>query len=158
MTSPRPRRTIFTLLLGVVVIVAGGIGSLFSLFALLMALKSPYGNTSTTALDIFLLFLLPSSVLLAGIGLLVRWRWARWWMILLMIGLIGLGIKGLVAPDHANPAYAPRPGPAADAAKLQTRIVSTASVALGGLGLIGLFSAAVRREFQGPSPSTHPNP
>jgi hypothetical protein len=146
--STHPRRTIFTLLLGGVMIAAGGLGTLFSLFALLMAVKSPYGNASTTALDIFLLFLLPPSVLLAGIGLLLRWRWARWWMILLLAGLIGLGVKGLVAPDITNPAYAPRPGPAADAARLQTRIVSTASVALGGLGLIGLFSPAVRREFQ----------
>ena len=158
MTNSRPNRTIFTLLLGVVTVAAGGLGTLFSLFALVMAVKSPYGNASTTWLDIFLLFLLPPSVLLAGIGLLVRWRWARWWMILLLAGLIGLGVKGLVAPDVTNPAYAPMPGPAADAARLQTRIVSTASVIIGGVGLLGLFFPAVRREFQSPSPSPHPDP
>lgn len=155
MTSPRPRRTIFTTLLGVLTVVAGGLGTLFSLFALVMAVKSPYGNASTTWLDIFLLFLLPPSVLFAGIGLWLRHRWARWWMILLMTGLIALGIKGLVVPDHANPAYAPRPGPAADAMARGVAIQSTACIGIGTLVLFGLFSGPVRREFQS---STQPTP
>lgn len=148
MIPPHPRRTIFTMLFGVLGIVAGGLGSLFSAFALLLAIGKPYANGSPAdPLGIFLIFILPPVTLLAGIGLLLRHRWARWWMVLLMLGLAGLGVKGLVAPDIANPAYAPLPGPAADAAKRIVLIQSLACVAVGGCMLLGLFAGSVRREF-----------
>jgi hypothetical protein len=150
MTSPTPRRTWFTTLAGVAAIACGGIGSLFSAFALLMAIGKPYANSAADPLGIFLLFILPPATLLAGIGLLRRRRWARGWMILLMAGLVGLGVKGLLAPDHAKPAYAPLPGPAADAAGRSVRILSIALIAVGGPLLLGFLSRPVRREFQAP--------
>ena len=70
-----------------------------------------------------------------------------------MAGLVALGMKGLLAPDHANPAYAPMPGPAADAAKRFVLIQSAGSIAVGGLVLLGLFSPRVRREFPPPKKS-----
>lgn len=156
MTSPAPRRTWFTNLAGVAALVGGGIGSVFSAFALLMAIGKPYANSAADPLGIFLIFILPPVTLLAGIGLLRRRRWARGWMILLMVGLVGLGVKGLLAPDHAKPAYAPLPGPAADAAARSLRVLSIASIATGGLALIGLFSPPVRREFQAPQREAAP--
>ncbi len=150
MISPAPRRTWFTNLAGAAAILLGGIGSLFSAFALLMAIGKPYANTSVDPLGIFIIFILPPATLFAGIGLLLRRRWARGWMILLMAGLMGLGVKGLMAPDHANPAYAPQPGPAADAAKRFVVIQSVGFITVGGLMLFGLFSRPVRREFAAP--------
>jgi hypothetical protein len=147
MTSLHQRRTIFTTLLGVAGIVAGGLGSLFSLFALLLAIGKPYANASSDPLGTFLIFILPPGTLLTGIGFPLRHRWARWWMIVLMAGLVVLGTKGLPAPDVANPAYAPRPGPATDAMQRAVFMESAACVVTGGLVLLGLFSRPVRREF-----------
>lgn len=152
MNSPKPRRTLVSILLGIAAILLGGLGSLFSLFALLFAIGKPYANANADPLGIFLIFLLPPGTLLAGIGLLCRHRWAWWWMVLLMVGLIGLGVKGLVAPDHANPAYAPRPGPAADAMKRAVLLQSIGCVAVGGLVLLALWSGPVRREFRKAAP------
>jgi hypothetical protein len=153
MNSPAPRRTLFTTLIGVAAILLGGLGSVFSLFALLLAIGKPYANSASDPLGIFLIFILPPGTLLAGIGLLLRHRWARWWMILLMAGLVALGGNGLLAPDHANPAYAPMPGPAADAAKRFVFIQSVSCIAVGSLVLLGSFSRPVRREFQAPEKS-----
>jgi len=142
-STPPPRRTLFTTLVGVAAILLGGLGSVFSLFALLLAIGKPYAS-SADPLGIFLIFILPPGTLLAGIGLLLRWRWARWWMILLMAGLVALGVRGWLAPE---PAYAPLPGPAADAAKRAQLALSVGCAAVGGLVLLGLFSRSVRQEF-----------
>ena len=81
MPRPARHRTWFTTLLGAAAILLGGLGSLFSAFALLLAIGKPYANgTASSLLDIFLIFILPPSTLLAGIGLLLRWRSARWQM------------------------------------------------------------------------------
>ena len=151
---PPPRRTVFTTILGVAAILFGGAASAFSLFALLLAIGKPYANTADP-LGILVIFILPPATLLAGIGLLLRRGWARWWMVLWMTGLIAVGIKGLVAPDHANPAYAPRPGPASEALSRGVAIRSTACIVSGALMLGGLFSRPVRREFS-PAGETAP--
>lgn len=152
MNRAAPRRTLVTLLIGVAALLLGALGSLFSLFALLLAIGKPYASAPPDPLGIFLIFLLPPGTLLAGIGLLRRHRWARWWMILLMAGLVALGVKGLVAPDHANPAYAPQPGPVADAVKRAVFLQSATCVAVGALVLLALLSGPVRREFRRAAP------
>jgi hypothetical protein len=154
MIPPTPRRTWFTNLVGAAAVLLGGAGALFSAFALLLSIGKPYANSASDPLGIFLIFILPPGTLLAGICLLLRRRWARWWMILLMVGLIALGVKGLVAPTYQNPAYAPKLGPAAAALHQRVIVQSTACISIGTLLLLGLFSAPVRREFQ--SPSTPP--
>ena len=70
---------------------------MFSAFAMLLAIGKPYANSAADPLGIFIIFILPPGTLLAGICLLLRHRWARWWIILLMAGLVVLGVKGLVA-------------------------------------------------------------
>lgn len=139
-------RTFFTTLLGGVTLLVGGLGSIFSLFALLLALGKPYAN-AFDPLGIFLIFILPPVTLLAGVGLLLRQRWARWWMILLMVGLVALGVQGLVAPTHEIPAYAPVPGPAADGLRETVIVQSITSITVGILVLIGLFLPRTRSEF-----------
>lgn len=137
---PTPRRTWFTNLAGAAFVLLGGIGSVFSAFALLMAIGKPYANSTSDPLGIFLMFILPPGTLLAGIGLLLlRHRWARWWMILLMAGLVTLGVKDLFTPVHANPT--------AGAAKRIVLIQSVALITVGSLVLLGFFSRPVRREF-----------
>ena len=145
---PLPRRTILTTVVGVAAILAGGLGSLFSLFALLLAMGKSYANAAADPLGIFLIFILPPGTLLAGIGLLFRHRWARWWLVLLMAGLVALGAKGLLAPGSA--AFTFEPGPAADAARRAMLISSASCVVVGSLVLLGMFSRSVRREFQSP--------
>ena len=126
---------------------------MFSAFALLMAIGKPYANSAADPLGILLIFILPPGTLLAGIGLLLRHRWARWWMILLMAGLVVLGVNGLFAPHGLDAAMS---GPAADASKRFTRIGSIGSIAAGGLVLLGLFSRPVRREFEAPQRAAVP--
>jgi hypothetical protein len=145
---PPPRRTWFTTLLGVAVILLGGLGTLFSAFALLLSLGKPYANATSDPLGIFLIFILPPCVLLCGIGLLPRWRWARWGMILLMAGLFAFGVKGLVAPSHEKATVTKY---YSDSLKQYMAVQSVICIAVGGIGLLGLLSAPVRREFH---PST----
>ncbi len=152
---PRPQRTWFTTVVGALVILLGGLGSVFSLFALLLAIGKPYAS-ATDPLGIFLIFILPPGTMLAGIGLVLRQRWARWWMILLMAALVALGTKGLVAPTYNNPAYAPVPGPTADAVRRADVVQSFVCIAVAGLVLVGLFAPAVRREFSSAAPDTLP--
>lgn len=152
MVQSAPRRTIFTTVVGVAAILLGGAGCLFSLFALLLAIGKPYAS-SVDPFGILFVFILPPGTFLAGIGLIARWRWARWWMILLMTGLVALGVKGLVAPDHRNPAYAPRPGPEADEVNRSVFAFSCGSIAVGALVLAGMFSGPVRREFRKAGPA-----
>jgi hypothetical protein len=143
-----PRRTWFTILVGVVAILFGGVGSLFSAFALLLAIGKPYANSTSDPLGIFLIFILPPGTLLAGIGLLLRWRAARWWMILLMAGIMAFGVKSLVAPSYQkNPKYY------SDSLKQYLIVQSIACIAVGGIALLGLLSRPVRREFS-TTPST----
>lgn len=127
-------------------ILFGGLGSLFSLFALRLAIGKPYANASDP-LGIFLIFILPPGTMLAGIGLVLRQRWARWWMFFLMAALVALGAKGLVAPTYENPSYAPVPGPTADAVRWACMAQSVVCISVGGLLLVGLRSPVVRREF-----------
>lgn len=140
---PARRRTWFTTLLGVATIVLGGLGSLFSAFALLLAIGSPYATGSSTMADIFLLFILPPSILLAGIGLLLRRRIARWGMILLMAGIVAFGVRSLVAPS-----YQESPDHYSDSLKQYLTVQSATCIALGTLLFLGLISPPVRREFQ----------
>lgn len=148
MENSPTRRTIFTTLLGAVVVFLGAVGTVFSLFALLMAVGKPYAVSHTSLLDILVLFILPPGTLLAGIGLILRHRWARWWMILLAAGLVWLGVTGLIVPWDANPAYAGIPGPAADALQRVQLVQSLACIGVGAVVLAGLFSSPVRREFK----------
>lgn len=148
METPPARRTIFTTLLGAVVVFLGAVGTVFSLFALLMAVGKPYAVSHTTLTDVLVLFILPPMTLLAGIGLILRHRWARWWIILLAAGLVWLGVKGLIVPWDANPARAGIPGPAADALQRVQLVQSLACIGVGGSILLGLFSGPVRREFK----------
>lgn len=156
MHPPAPRRTFFITVVGAAAILLGCAGSVFSLFALLMAIGKPYASTFDP-LGILVIFILPPGTLLAGFCLLRRQRWARWWMIFLAAAMVALGVKGLVAPDHANPAYAPRPGPAADALKQRAFVVSVTCIATGGLVLLGLVSGPVRREFRQPGKVQSPS-
>jgi hypothetical protein len=142
MPLPTNHRTWFTTLLGVITLLIGGLGSLFSAFALLFAIGKPYANSTSDPLGIFLIFILPPSTLLAGIGLLLRWRISRWWMILLMVGIMAFGVKSLVAPSYQkNPNYY------SDSLKQYLTVQCIACIAIGGLALLGLFSRPVRREF-----------
>jgi hypothetical protein len=155
MPRPSRQRTWFTILLSVATILLGGMGSLFSAFALLLAIGKPYANSSADPLGIFVIFILPPSTLLAGIGLLLRWRVARWWMILLMAGVMVFGFNSLVAPS-----YQKTPNYYSDSLKQYLIVQSTACIAIGGLVLLGLLSRPVRREFSSnpsaPMPTNEP--
>ncbi len=48
-----PRRTLFTHLIGIAAILLGGLGSVFSAFALFMAIGKPYANSSPDVAGIF---------------------------------------------------------------------------------------------------------
>ena len=59
---PTLRRSWFPNLVGAAALLAGGLGSLFSLFALLMAMGKPYANSATDPLGIFVIFILPPGI------------------------------------------------------------------------------------------------
>lgn len=147
-------RTLFTTILGVLAILVAAPASLFSAFALLMAVGKPYANASANLADILLLFVLPPVTLLAGVCLLLRQRWARWWMILLMAGLLAAGLKEILAP-----------APVGEFSTPIAPVFPVLCAVAGVLLLCGLFAPRVRREFQprtraahAPAPSPPPMP
>lgn len=145
MAAHPAERTWFTTIVGILTILTGAASSLFSAFALLLALGKPYANASTTALDILLLFVLPPLTLFAGVCLLLRHRWARWWMILLSAGLVIVGLREILAPAPVEEPFSP-----------VAPVVPIVFTALGALLLIGLFAPGVRREFQTAAKTTPP--
>ncbi len=150
----KSNRTIFTTLIGITAVLIGAIGSIFSLFALLLAIGKPYATGNETFTDIFLIFILPPSIFLAGIGILLRHRWARFWMILLMAALVTLGIQGFFPKKTQSSKYdyyATTPD-----ARATRNLWSGAYIAIGSLTLIGLFSKPVRNEFHGKTKNTPP--
>jgi hypothetical protein len=126
----------------------GALGTIFSLFALLMAVGKPYAVSHTSLLDVLVLFILPPGTLLAGIGLILRQRWARWWIILLAVGLLWVGVIGFINPWDKDPAFGGILNPAADTLHRVRLVQTLACIGAGGAVLLGLFSAPVRREFK----------
>jgi hypothetical protein len=148
-----PDRTLFTTLVGIAAILLGGLGSVFSAFALLMAIGKPYANSNADVAGIFFIFILPPGTLLAGIGLLFRFRWARWCVILLMTGLVALGVKGLFPSTTTYTSIRTTPeGSSVQTTRIEHRpdhVLSAGCIAVGGLVLLGMLSGPVRREFRG---------
>ena len=156
-----PRRTLFTHLIGIAAILLGGLGSVFSAFALFMAIGKPYANSSPDVAGIFLIFILPPGTLLAGIGLLFRFRWARWWIILLMSGLVALGVKGFFPKTAYTYTRTTPEGSSVHTTRIEhypDHAFSVGCIAVGGLVLLGMFSGPVRREFRGKGESLPPAP
>lgn len=134
---PKPRRSVFVTLLGVAAVLAGGLGSVFSAFALLLAIGKPYANANADLPGIFVIFILPPATLLAGIGLLLRQRWARWWMILIAAALLAASGKGLLSRGVA--------------------VEAVALAAVAALVLAAMFSRGVQAEFSSkPRPAGPP--
>lgn len=144
-------RTVFTTLVGIAAILLGGLGSVFSAFALLMAIGKPYANSNPDVAGIFFIFILPPGTLMAGIGLLFRFRWARWWIILLMAGLVAMGVKGFFPRTFHTSTYTNPDNSTAPVTWVYrpSYAFPAGCVAVGGLVLLGMFSAPVRREFRG---------
>lgn len=152
----KSNRTLFTTLVGIIAILIGGLASVFSLFALLMTIGKPYARADTELSVIFLIFILPPGTLLAGLGLLLRHRWARMWMILLMASLITIGAKGLIPSSEKERSSKYDYHSVSDEARTSRYLWSCASIAIGTLTLIGLFSKPVQNEFLKKSKTTPP--
>lgn len=109
-------------------------------------------RTPVPTLRGFLIFILPPGTLLAGIGLLFRFRWARWWIILLMSGLVALGVKGFFPKTAYTYTRTTPEGSSVHTTRIEhypDHAFSVGCIAVGGLVLLGMFSGPVRREFRG---------
>ena len=73
-TSSRSR---FITLLGWFVLIGSAIITPISLITLLMIVAGSHGTANANMLDAFFMVCLPPATLIAGLGLLRRWRWSR---------------------------------------------------------------------------------
>ena len=72
-----PSRSRFITLLGWFVLIGSAIITPISLITLLMIVAGSHGTANANMLDAFFMVCLPPATLIAGIGLLRRWRWPR---------------------------------------------------------------------------------
>lgn len=66
-----------------------------SVISLLMILAGGYGTNTSDPLGFFIVIVAPALTCAAGLGLLLRWRWARYYMFVLLAVLIAVNVKAL---------------------------------------------------------------
>jgi hypothetical protein len=100
--SAPARRSLLVTLLGWMVILGSAALSVISFFSLLMILAGSYGTQNTELSGFLLIMVAPPASLVAGIGLLRRWRWA--WVYLVAGLLLAIGWQVVEGMRPAKPA------------------------------------------------------
>jgi len=159
MTDPAPparvtrrRWSILVTLLGVLVMAAAGLLSIVSFFALLMIVAGSYGSQTSDPLGFLTVIVAPPLSVIAGLGLILRWRWSRYYLLLLFAVLIGANIAELARGGVTTTRHTTAAG-----------VVATSRNTWGGpnrhsipiitacaAGIVVLLLPAVRREFHPP--------
>jgi hypothetical protein len=138
-----------------------------SVISLLMIIAGSYGTQTSDPVGFFTVIVAPALTFLAGLGLLLRWRWARYYMFVLLAVLIAANVKALASAGKTTTIRTTSSG-----------VVTTSEDVWGGPNyhsapIIAICVAAiavlclpgVRREFRGglepeedPAPAAGPEP
>jgi hypothetical protein len=145
--SAQVRRSLLVTLLGWLVILGSAALSVISFFSFLMILAGSYGTQNIELSGFLLVVVAPPASLVAGIGLLRRWRWAWLYLVLGLLLAIGWQVVERMRP----------PQPAVTTTTLPSGVKSTVyhsgpqfsaplTAVFGGL-LVFVLTPGVRREF-----------
>jgi hypothetical protein len=142
---PAPR-SLFVTVLGWCLIVASALASVISFFTVLIIVAGSYGTSSGMTLEGLTIILGPPLTLVAGIALLYRKPWARFYLIALIC--VVLAFNGY----HIIRGPTPQSTQASADGVVTTRLESPAQYSLPVIALcigllLKLFSPSIRSEF-----------
>ena len=93
----KPKRSILVTLFACLTMAGSALLLPITLISLMMILSGGYGTKTADVEGILAIFVAPPLTFIAGLGLLLRWRWARYYMFLLLAVLIAVNIKSLAS-------------------------------------------------------------
>ncbi len=147
-TSSIPsRRSLFVTVLGCFVIIASALASIISVLSGMMFLVGSYGTSGGMTLEGLMILAGPPMTLVAGIALILRRRWAYYYMLLLFIALIAyngyhLSRGSTTQSTHISPGGVPT-------TTLASKGKGSVPVMAAGIALLaGLLVRNVRAEFR----------
>ena len=135
-------------LLGVVMMVMGGLGLPISAITVLMYLAGSYGTQNAPFWEACLIMLGPLVLVVTGLGLLRRWRWAWFVALAILVGVMIHQAGALMRGPQETKTHTTESG---------VRVTVTGSgpspsawpiLLVSGALAAGLFSARVRAEFR----------
>lgn len=98
MNTIRPQRSTSITVMAILAIVVGALGSLISIISAAMLKVGSYGTANANPLDALVILLGPPFVLAAGIGLLLRKRWAWFSMAVILFAALGWQAWQIASP------------------------------------------------------------
>ncbi len=128
-----------------------------SVITLLMFIAGSYGTAHASILDAFLVIACPPATLLAGIGLLCRWRWAHTYVVTLAVSF-ALWSAAIIArgPSPERTYTSPSGVPTTVLASPVNYPLHLTCIAVSAGVLLTLTNRSVRREFRLGLPSRPP--
>ncbi|MBE2179791.1 MAG: hypothetical protein IAE97_04910 [Chthoniobacterales bacterium] len=162
---PKSKRSILVTLLACVTMAGSALLLPVTVISLLMVLAGGYGTKTADMGGILAIYVAPPLTLLAGLGLLLRWRWARYWMFLLLAVLIAVNIKSLAAGGKTTTYHTDASGvvTASESVWGGPNLHSVPIIAFCTASIVVLLLPSVRREFRpvvksNPAPVAGPDP
>jgi hypothetical protein len=149
--TPRstPHRSVFVTALAWVVMVLSGLLTPISVISLMMILVGSYGTATWDPVGFFSVVVAPPATFVAGFGLLLRWRWARFYMLALLAILIIVNVSQLSQAGVTTTTYTSASG------QRTTKDVwggpnyySMPIIVVCAVAMLGLLRPAVAREFR----------
>lgn len=145
--SASPRRSVLVTILGWLIVVASAILSIISFFSLLMILTGSYGTDTSDVKGFLQVVVAPPLTVLAGIGILRRWRWAWLYVVALLLCFLLVNVFDMAKPPRpAVRTYVSESGVKTTEYNSGPRFSLPAIVLCTGL-LIFVWTPGVRREF-----------
>ncbi len=95
--APRPRRSWVVTVLAGLTMAASAVLLPVSILSLLMILAGGYGSQTNDPVGFLIVVVAPPLTLVAGVGLLRRWRWARYYLLALLAVIIVANIRELAS-------------------------------------------------------------
>lgn len=153
--SPAPTRTLFVTLLAYAVIVLsvlfGAVMFCIASFAFMTILTKGYGTSKWDPLLVFFIAL-PLPTLIAGVGLLMRHPWARYYLICLLLFFISWCVWDLLTARASTTTTTSPGGTRTTTTTMGPNYAADFTIILVSSALIvGLFMPSVRAEFRRPN-------
>ncbi len=145
----RRRRSAITTVLGWAIIVVSALMTPMSAISLLMILAQSHGTGSTTVLGFLGVVVAPPVTVAAGIGLLLRHRWARYYVMVLLVVLVGVNVRSLLTARPTPTTYTSPSGVTTIIMASGPNYHSLPIIAVSVAALGWLASRRVRDEFAG---------
>lgn len=148
----QPSRSLLVTLLGLLVMAVSGVLSLVSLLALLMILGGGYGTQTSDPAGFLTVVVAPPCAFVAGLGLILRWRLARWFLIALFVVMAVVSVRTLARGGYSTTIRTTADG---QVTKTEEKwggpdYITPATLAASVAGLVLLLLPSVRREFHPP--------